>query len=149
MRGVLRYASSSQSSPNLSPNSSRYSSPSVLVPIRPLWLQRPPPRIDEASRVTETRRSRHRRHFHRRHRHRHRCRWGDRLLPRKSHPQNHKYITMMKNKLGAIGAKGSGKARFFHPSKHIRAQWPNEHQKIWLADALIVGKGMGKENRQE
>ena len=53
---------------------------------------------------------------------------------------------MVKTKLGAIGAKGSGKARFFHPSKHIRAQWPNEHQKIWLVDVLIVGNGMYKVN---
>ena len=56
---------------------------------------------------------------------------------------------MVKKKLGAIGAKGSGKARFFHPSENIRAQWPNEHQKIRLADVLIVGKGMHKVNRQE
>ena len=63
--------------------------------------------------------------------------------------QNHKYITTVKKKLGAIGAKGSGKARLFHPSEHIRAQWPNEHQKIWLADVLLGGKGMQKVNRRE
>ena len=56
---------------------------------------------------------------------------------------------MVKKKLGVIGAKGSGQVRFFHLSKHIRAQWPNEHQKIGLADVLIVGKGMHKVNRQE
>ena len=53
---------------------------------------------------------------------------------------------MVKKKLGTIGAKGSGKARFFHPSEHIRAQWLNEHQKIWLADVLLVEKGMHKVN---
>ena len=56
---------------------------------------------------------------------------------------------MVKKKLGGIGAKGSGKTRFFHPSENIRAQWPNEHQKIRLADVLIVGKGMQKVNQQE
>ena len=43
----------------------------------------------------------------------------------------------MKKKLGGIGAKGSGKARFFYPSEHIHAQWPNEYQKIRLADVLL------------
>ena len=56
---------------------------------------------------------------------------------------------MVKKKLGEIGAKGSGKARFFHPSEHIRAQWTNEHQNIWLSDVLIVGKGMHKVNQRE
>ena len=56
---------------------------------------------------------------------------------------------MAKKNICGIGAKGSGKARFFHPSDHIRAQWPNEHQKIWLADVLLVGKGMHKVNRRE
>ena len=55
----------------------------------------------------------------------------------------------MKKKLGGIGAKGSGKARFFRPSEHICAQWLNEHQKIRLADVLLVGKGMHKVNRRE
>ena len=53
---------------------------------------------------------------------------------------------MVKKKLGGIGVKGSGKARFFRPSEHIRAQWPNEHQNIRLADVLLVGKGMHKVN---
>ena len=56
---------------------------------------------------------------------------------------------MVKKKLGGIGAKGSGKARFFRPSKHIRAQRPNKHQNICLADVLLVGKGMKKVNRRE
>ena len=56
---------------------------------------------------------------------------------------------MVKKKIGGIGAKGSGKARFFQPSEHIRAHWPNEHQKIWLADVLLGGKGMQKFNRRE
>ena len=55
----------------------------------------------------------------------------------------------MKKKLGAIGAKGSGKTRFFHPSEHSLTQWPNEHQKIRLADVLLVRKGMHKVNRRE
>ena len=55
----------------------------------------------------------------------------------------------MKKKRGAIGAKGSGKSRFFHPSENIRDQWPNEHQKIRLADVLLVGKGMHKVNLRE
>ena len=55
---------------------------------------------------------------------------------------------MVQKKLGAMGAKGSGKARFFRPSEHIRDQWPNEHQKIRLADVLLVGKGMHKVNRR-
>ena len=56
---------------------------------------------------------------------------------------------MVKNKLSGISIKGSGKARFFHPSEHIRAQWPNEHQNIRLADVLLAGKGVHKVNRQE
>ena len=56
---------------------------------------------------------------------------------------------MVKKKIGGIGAKGSGKARFFRPSEHIRAQWSNEHQNIRLADVLLVGKGMHKVNRRE
>ena len=55
---------------------------------------------------------------------------------------------MVKNKLSGISIKGSGKARFFHPSDNIRAQWPKEHQKIWLADVLLFGKGMHKVNRR-
>ena len=55
---------------------------------------------------------------------------------------------MVKKNLGGIGAKGSGKARFFHPSEHIRSQCPNEHQKIRLADVLLVGKGTHKVNRR-
>ena len=93
VRGFLTYVSSSQLSPNSSPYSSRYV-PSVHVPIRPLRLQQPPPRINEASRAMETRRCRHRRH--RRLRHRHRCCRGDQPLPRQSQSQNHKYITMVK-----------------------------------------------------
>ena len=101
----------------------------------------------------ETRRRCHRRHLCRRHRHRRRR--GDRPLPRQlqSPPSpescGHKYITMVKKKLGVIGAKGSGKVRFFHPSEHIRAQWPNEHQKIRIADVLLVRKAMHKVNRLE
>ena len=101
VRGFLRYELSSQLSPNSSPYSSQYSSgfvPSVLGPILLLRLQRPPSWINEASRATETRRRRHRRH--RRRRHRHRRRWGDRLLLRQF-LQNHKYITMLKKKLGS------------------------------------------------
>ena len=56
---------------------------------------------------------------------------------------------MVKKKLGIIGAKGSGKARFFHPIKHIHAQWTNEHQMIRLADVLLAGKGMHKVNQRE
>ena len=37
----------------------------------------------------------------------------------------------------------------FTPSEQIRAQWPNKHQKIQLADVLLVGKGMHKVNRRE
>ena len=56
---------------------------------------------------------------------------------------------MAKMNLGGIGAKGSGKERLVHLSEHIRAQWPNEHQKIRLSDMLLVGKGMHKVNRWE
>ena len=37
---------------------------------------------------------------------------------------------------------GSAKARFFHPSKNIREQWPNRHETLRVAGVLVVGKGL-------
>ena len=50
---------------------------------------------------------------------------------------------------GGVGAKGSAKARFFHPSANIRARWPNEHKSLRIHDVLITGKGMHRVNRKD
>ena len=50
--------------------------------------------------------------------------------------------------LGGIGAVGSAMARFFHPSKHIRAKWPND-DKCHLTGVLVVGEGMRRVARKE
>jgi hypothetical protein len=51
--------------------------------------------------------------------------------------------------LGGIGAVGSAKARFFHPSKNIREQWPNRHETLRVAGVLIVGKGLHRVRKKE
>ena len=56
---------------------------------------------------------------------------------------------MVKGKKGGIGAEGSAFARFLHPSKKIRDQWPNGHDKQRLTDLLITGKGTSRVNRKE
>ncbi len=55
----------------------------------------------------------------------------------------------MAKKKGGIGAKGSAKARFFHPGQNIRDKWPNQHQTIRVSEALIVGKGVHRVNRKD
>lgn len=50
---------------------------------------------------------------------------------------------------GGIGATGSAKARFFHPSQKIRDHWPNEYQTKRLTGVLIVGKGTHRVNRRD
>ena len=55
----------------------------------------------------------------------------------------------MPKKSGGIGAVGSAKARFFHPSLKIREQWPNQHQQIRLSGVLVVGKGVHRVNRKD
>ena len=52
-------------------------------------------------------------------------------------------------KRGGIGAKGSAKARFFHPSKNIRDRWPNGTYTLRLTDVLVVGKGVHRVNRKD
>mgnify|MGYP006183490379 FL=1 len=42
---------------------------------------------------------------------------------------------------GGIGAIGSAKAWFFHPSERIRQQWPNTYQMHRVEDAIIIGDG--------
>ena len=55
----------------------------------------------------------------------------------------------MARKPGGIGAVGSAKARFFHPSKHIRDKYPNQHASIRLSGVLVVGKGVERVNRKD
>lgn len=49
---------------------------------------------------------------------------------------------------GGVGASGSGMARFFHPSKKIREQWPN-NEKRRLTGVLVTGEGMRHVNKKE
>jgi hypothetical protein len=49
---------------------------------------------------------------------------------------------------GGIGAIGSAMARFFHPSKKIRAQWPHD-EKRRLTGVLVIGEGVRRVNRKE
>ena len=55
---------------------------------------------------------------------------------------------MVRMKAG-IGVEGSGYARFFHPSKKICDQCPNEHGKLWLTGVLITGKVIHRVNRKQ
>ena len=55
----------------------------------------------------------------------------------------------MAKKRGGIGATGSAKARFFHPSKNIRDRWLNQHTSMRLRDVVLVGKGTHRVNRKE
>jgi len=54
----------------------------------------------------------------------------------------------MARKCGGIGAVGSAKGRFFHPSAKVREKWPNQHQTIQLTGVLVVGKGTHRVNRK-
>ena len=47
-----------------------------------------------------------------------------------------------------VGALGSAKARFFHPSERIRAQWPNDYKRN-LTRVLVIGEGKRTVNRRE
>lgn len=47
-----------------------------------------------------------------------------------------------------IGALGADKARFFHPSKRIWEQWPNDNKRE-LSNVLDIGKGKRIVNRKE
>jgi hypothetical protein len=55
----------------------------------------------------------------------------------------------MKRKAGGIGAVGSAKARFFHPSAKIRERWPNEHGTLRLSGVLVTGKATHRVNRKQ
>ena len=55
----------------------------------------------------------------------------------------------MARKCGGIGAVGSAKGRFFHPSAKVREKWPNQHQTIRLTGVLVVGKGTHRVNRKD
>ena len=46
-----------------------------------------------------------------------------------------------------IGAVGSAKARFFHPSDKIRAKWPNDNKRQ-LVNVLVIGEGQRFVNRK-
>ena len=46
-----------------------------------------------------------------------------------------------------IGAVGSAKARFFHPSDKIRAKWPNDNKRQ-LVNVLVIGEGQRIVNRK-
>ena len=50
---------------------------------------------------------------------------------------------------GGIGAKGSTQAMLFHPSKHIREKWPNDHRTKQVLEVLLVGKGTHCVNRKD
>jgi hypothetical protein len=55
-----------------------------------------------------------------------------------------------------IGALGSAKARFFHPSDKIRAKWPSDKirakwpndNKRQLVNVLVIGEGQRFVNRK-
>ena len=55
----------------------------------------------------------------------------------------------MAKKRGGIGATGSAKARFFHPSQNIRDKWPNQHPIIRLSGVLLVGKSVHRVQRKD
>ena len=55
----------------------------------------------------------------------------------------------MAKKRGGIGATGSAKARFFHPSQNIQDKWPNDHQTKRLSGALVVKKAVHRVNRKD
>ena len=57
-----------------------------------------------------------------------------------SHKPTPTTMAKSKSKPGGIGAKGSAKARFFHPSQKIRNKWPNQHEIVRISDVMIVGK---------
>ncbi len=46
-----------------------------------------------------------------------------------------------------IGAIGSAKARFFHPSDKIRGKWPQDN-KLQLENVLVIGEGMRIVNKR-
>ena len=55
----------------------------------------------------------------------------------------------MKRKAGGIGAVGSAKARFFHPSAKIRERWSNEQGTLRLSGVLVTGKATHRVNRKQ
>jgi len=58
-------------------------------------------------------------------------------------------LVMVRRSLPAgIGALGTAKARFFHPSARIREQWPNDNKRE-LKNVLVIGEGKRMVNRKE
>ncbi len=58
-------------------------------------------------------------------------------------------LTMVRTSLsGGIRATGSAMARFFHPSKKIRENWPH-NEKLRHTGVLVVGEGNHHVNRKE
>ena len=55
----------------------------------------------------------------------------------------------MTRKRGGIGALGSAKARFFHPSAKIRQKWPNDHKRLRLKRVAVTGKEMFRISRRD
>ena len=55
----------------------------------------------------------------------------------------------MKRKAGGIGAVGSAKARFFHPSAKIRERWSNEQGTLRLSGVLVTVKATHCVNRKQ
>lgn len=55
----------------------------------------------------------------------------------------------MPRKPAGVGAVGSAKARFFHPSAPIREQWPNTHGTARLSGVRLTGKEPHDVNRRE
>ena len=55
----------------------------------------------------------------------------------------------MVRKKGGVGARGSVRARFFHPSAKIRGKWPNTHETLQVSGVLLVGMGTHRINRRD
>ena len=50
--------------------------------------------------------------------------------------------------LAGIGALGSAKARFFHPSEKIREKYPQDDKRR-LEGVVVTGEGQRKVNRRQ
>ncbi|KAL7471152.1 hypothetical protein ACHAXS_011440 [Conticribra weissflogii] len=50
---------------------------------------------------------------------------------------------------GGIGAIGSAKASYFHPSEHIRTKFPNDYKTLRLENVTIVHDGTARVNHKE
>ncbi len=72
------------------------------------------------------------------------------VLPKKEDSTNHKIATMVrKTHRGGIGAIGSAKASYFHPSEHIRTKFPNDYKTLRLENVTIVHDGTARVNHKE